>query len=118
MERERGVDAFDEATTIDESTHLHAVPEVRTRGVYERYVKPVIDITAGVALTILTAPIVAVVVPLIWWKMGRPAIFRQTRIGRYGEPFTVYKFRTMLPDRRGAVVPFDGEEVRLFSKEL
>ena len=116
MERERGVDAFDEATAIDETTHLHAVPEVRARGVYERYVKPVIDITAGVALTILTAPIVAVVVPLIWWKMGRPAIFRQTRIGRYGEPFTVYKFRTMLPDRRGAVVAFDGEDRRVNHK--
>lgn len=116
MERERGVDAFDHVSTAGEMLYLRAVPDVHEAGPYERFVKPIIDIGAGILLTILTAPIVAVIVPLLWWKMGRPAIFRQTRIGRHGKPFTVYKFRTMLPDRRLQVVAFDGRDRRVNHK--
>ena len=115
-ERERGIEAFDRATTGEERAYLRAVPWVRPAGPYERYVKPVVDRTAGILLTILTAPIVLIIVPLIWREMGRPAIFRQQRVGRFGKPFTVYKFRTMLPDRRAQVVPFDGEERRVNHK--
>lgn len=31
--------------------------------------------------------------------MGKPVIFKQTRIGWLGKPFTVYKFRTMTEER-------------------
>jgi lipopolysaccharide/colanic/teichoic acid biosynthesis glycosyltransferase len=29
---------------------------------------------------------------------GRPIVFRQTRVGLHGRPFSVVKFRTMVPD--------------------
>jgi len=38
---------------------------------------------------------------LIRWKMGPPALFRQQRPGRNGEPFILLKFRTMR-DANGA----------------
>jgi lipopolysaccharide/colanic/teichoic acid biosynthesis glycosyltransferase len=38
---------------------------------------------------------------LIRWKMGPPALFRQQRPGRNGEPFILLKFRTM-KDANGA----------------
>lgn len=115
-ERERDVDGFDGAPAGGDLSHLRAVPSERDRGPYERFIKPIVDRTVGVVLSILTAPLVLVVIVLIWLRIGRPAIFKQERIGRDGEPFTVYKFRTMLPDRRLRVADFDGEERRVNHK--
>jgi lipopolysaccharide/colanic/teichoic acid biosynthesis glycosyltransferase len=95
---------------------LRAVPPVHRRTSYERWAKPLIDRLGGVVLSILTFPIIALVVPLIWWRMGRPAIFRQRRVGRQGREFTVYKLRTMRPDRRVTEMPFRGKDRRVNHK--
>lgn len=96
--------------------HLHVVPEVEPRGAYRRFVKPAMDRLGGMALSLLTLPILMVVVPLIWVKLGRPAIFKQKRIGQHGREFTVYKLRTMRPDRRNNVVQWDGFDRRVNHK--
>ncbi len=71
----------------------------RTSG-YTRFVKPAIDrIGAAVALTVAAIPM-AVIAVGVASQLGRPVLFRQTRIGLNGEPFEVLKFRTMRPDRR------------------
>ncbi len=52
---------------------------------------------AGFGL-ILLAPVLTLIALTIRASDGGPAIFRQVRVGRNGEPFSVYKFRTMVPD--------------------
>jgi lipopolysaccharide/colanic/teichoic acid biosynthesis glycosyltransferase len=62
--------------------------------------KRVFDIgAAGAALAVLS-PLVALIAVAIVLDSGRPVFFRQQRIGRYGVPFSIWKFRTMIPDRR------------------
>ena len=98
-------------------TQIHRIGEnTRLRSAYVRFVKPAIDRTGAFALTVLTLPVVAAVVVAIWATMGRPAFFLQNRVGRDGRVFTVYKFRTMMPDRRARQLPFAGSDRRLNHK--
>jgi lipopolysaccharide/colanic/teichoic acid biosynthesis glycosyltransferase len=46
-------------------------------------------------LVLLALPVMAVVALALALTSGRPIIFRQTRVGKDGSPFTMYKFRTM-----------------------
>ena len=95
---------------------LHEAPEFHRRGLYEKSFKPFIDMVAGVALSIVTLPLVALIVPGIWATLGAPAIYRQRRLGRHGQEFTVYKFRTMETDRRNGTTSIPHEERRVNHK--
>ncbi|MGA9595904.1 MAG: sugar transferase [Acidimicrobiia bacterium] len=95
---------------------LRVVPDIAKKGLYQALFKPAIDRVGGVILSIVTFPMLAVIVPMIWLKLGRPAIFKQDRVGADGEMFTLYKLRTMLPDRRTGLVPFDGADRRVNHK--
>jgi exopolysaccharide biosynthesis polyprenyl glycosylphosphotransferase len=54
-------------------------------------------ISAATALIVLL-PVFVVIALVIRFNDGGRIIFRQTRIGKDGNPFTVYKFRTMVED--------------------
>ncbi|MDR3586002.1 MAG: sugar transferase [Desulfosporosinus sp.] len=57
--------------------------------------KRTLDIFGATFGSILFSPIVAIVAIIIFLTDGRPVFFRQQRIGRGGDAFYVYKFRSM-----------------------
>lgn len=64
--------------------------------------KRALDVLVSVPLLIAVAPMLLVLALLVR-QDGGPAIFRQSRIGEGGRPFTVYKLRTMrVADQSGA----------------
>ncbi|MDQ3539479.1 MAG: sugar transferase, partial [Chloroflexota bacterium] len=70
------------------------------RLVYTCVLKRWIDAIISLLALVVLSPLLVVIALVILHTMGAPVIFRQTRIGRDGQPFVVYKFRTMIPDRR------------------
>jgi exopolysaccharide biosynthesis polyprenyl glycosylphosphotransferase len=64
--------------------------------------RPVIKRAGDVVLTsfglVVIAPVMMIIACLIKLQDGGPVIFRQTRVGRGGELFTLLKFRSMVID--------------------
>jgi lipopolysaccharide/colanic/teichoic acid biosynthesis glycosyltransferase len=75
------------------------------------FAKRATDVAAAAGLLIALGPLVMLISLLIVIEIGLPVVFWQQRPGRYGRPFKLYKFRTMLPahDRDGKRIP---EELR------
>lgn len=66
-------------------------------------------IVAGLSLLIFS-PLLLLIALLIRIKMNDgPVIFRQQRIGLQGQPFVLYKFRTMVVCHHGGSVSINGE---------
>jgi exopolysaccharide biosynthesis polyprenyl glycosylphosphotransferase len=64
----------------------------------KQVIKDAFDKLVGLSALALTAPVFLFVTLIIRLDDGGPAFFRQTRVGRDGRDFTVYKFRTMVMD--------------------
>lgn len=65
--------------------------------------KRLFDIVASAIGLLLLSPLL--LLAAVWIKLDSPgpALFRQTRVGRYGVPFTIHKFRTMRVEPGAAI---------------
>lgn len=73
-----------------------AIPDGMNRA--ERLLKRMADIAIALLCLLLFAPIMLACYLAVRLDDGAPALFKQTRIGRYGRPFSMYKFRSMHND--------------------
>jgi lipopolysaccharide/colanic/teichoic acid biosynthesis glycosyltransferase len=62
----------------------------------ERALKRAFDLVGGAVLLIVLAPVWLTISLLIKVDSPGPILFRQRRIGQYGVPFRMFKFRTMV----------------------
>jgi lipopolysaccharide/colanic/teichoic acid biosynthesis glycosyltransferase len=58
--------------------------------------KRLFDIIFAVAVLLVAMPILSAAAAAVWFTDGRPLLFKQTRMGLYGRPFELFKFRTMV----------------------
>lgn len=77
------------------------------------FLKRTFDVVVSVvALMMLTIIPVMIVVPIVIKLTSKgPALFKQTRIGKNGKPFVMYKFRTMITEQ------YDKNGVEIMSEE-
>ena len=60
-----------------------------------RYMKRIVDIVVSWLVVVLLLPLELLIVAAIKLTSRGPVLFGQLRLGENGEPFTMYKFRTM-----------------------
>lgn len=68
------------------------------QGVYNRYVKRVIDFIVALFLLILSSPLFLIISLIIIIDTGFPVFYKPLRAGYKNKPFHIYKFRTMVKD--------------------
>jgi lipopolysaccharide/colanic/teichoic acid biosynthesis glycosyltransferase len=82
------------------------------RILYSTVFKRVLDVMAAATMLVMLTPLLILVALIIRLESPGQVIYRQARVGRNGVPFTIYKFRTMIPDRRKQPAPIPGEDRR------
>ena len=70
---------------------LHLSTRARVRSAIKRC----LDVMGSAALLVLISPLFLLIAALVKLKSPGPVFFKQVRVGRYGKPFTMLKFRTM-----------------------
>lgn len=89
--------------TTYKAESMHPVTP-RKMGIYEKYVKRVIDVICATGAIVVFSPIYLGVAILVKTKLGSPVLFTQDRPGLVGSDgkeivFKMYKFRTMTDER-------------------
>ena len=72
--------------------------------------KRLFDIAASCIGLLLLAPVLLGIAVWIKRDSPGPVFFRQQRIGRHGEPFRIYKFRSMRQDNAGLQITVGADD--------
>ncbi len=77
------------------------------------------DFTVSLISLMILSPLLLMVFLLVLFSLGQPVLFKQQRPGLHGNPFTLYKFRTMKDgySPTGEVLP-DGARLTRVGKFL
>lgn len=90
--------------------HLLRIGSTATRSNPARLTKIALEWLAATAGVVVLLPALGVLAALIRVTSSGPAIFTQTRIGRDGQPFTMFKFRTMSTDAEATIEELDDND--------
>jgi lipopolysaccharide/colanic/teichoic acid biosynthesis glycosyltransferase/O-antigen/teichoic acid export membrane protein len=83
----------------------HATPTL-ARPVTDTAARRAVDVLIATFLLVICCPLLTLIAAAVKLTSRGPVLYRQVRAGRWGKPFTVLKFRSMMPgaDRSGPLV--------------
>lgn len=86
---------------------------------YLRRGKQLLDLTLVLVTAPLLLPLASVIALSVLVFLGRPVLFEQQRPGKGGQPFRMFKFRSMIDQRdaTGTMLP-DGRRLTAFGRWL
>ena len=80
---------------------------------YKHFFKRFFDIVASFILLLISSPVLLIIAIAIAIDSRGPIIFKQTRLGKNGKEFPIYKFRTMVVDAEKSGVYSDNKDPRV-----
>lgn len=72
-------------------------------------IQQILERCVALMLLVVVSPLLLLISMAIFLECGRPVFFKQTRVGRYGQPFRLWKFRTMRAGVPGPAITFSGD---------
>ena len=85
----------------DHSANIALYPEFKKKDEQRQFalvIKRCIDVLGSLAALLFLSPVFAAISLAIKFSSKGPVFFKQERLGEYGKPFTVLKFRSMRTD--------------------
>jgi exopolysaccharide biosynthesis polyprenyl glycosylphosphotransferase len=102
-------DMFDAISGLARTQQLHGIPLIDIMPdfmpLWERIAKRVFDLFVAISVLTLASPFLLIIGILIKMDSKGPVLFTQERVGRYGKPINVIKFRTMIQDAEADTGP-------------
>jgi len=85
-----------------EVTFVAGVPLVEVvsigLGPWGRVLKRGFDVSVSALLIAALSPVLVLAALAVWLSDFHPPVYRSVRVGRLGQPFAMFKFRSMRPD--------------------
>ncbi len=84
-----------ESTIVTEKNKKYVVLAVKIATLRQMFLKRLVDIVASIFGLIITFFVALIILPIVRKQSPGPIFFSQTRIGKNGKKFKMYKFRSM-----------------------
>jgi exopolysaccharide production protein ExoY len=81
---------------VEPGQDLGGLSDTHSSSTTQKTLKRVIDVVGALIFFVAFGPLYIAVALSVWLSGSGPVYYRQTRLGRNGKPFYVYKFRSMV----------------------
>lgn len=100
-----------ELTFMQQTEELQEYKELLNRQRVSLFFKRVFDIVVSALILLLLSPVFLLLSIAIKLDSSGPVFYRQVRVGRYGEDFKIFKFRSMVQDadKKGLALTTEGD---------
>lgn len=95
-------DLFDILSNQPKTSTIFSTPLLKISNglmpIWQEKVKRILDVVISLLALILFLPVFIILAIMIKASSKGPVFYNQERVGKFGKPFTIYKFRTMVRD--------------------
>ncbi|MFW5822142.1 MAG: sugar transferase [Tangfeifania sp.] len=113
-------DLYDFLSGTVKSNAIYGIPLLKISNglmsAWQEKTKRLLDIVLSIFAAIIFLPVFLVLAIIIKSTSKGPVIYRQERIGRFGEPFYIYKLRSMVQEAENGTPELSSENDRRITK--